>query len=149
MVSSFPAITRLKYENGNFAFHMAILKKFSEKALISLFAANTEAAMIESASGELPLYMAIKSCTYDAVFMQIFSAHPCAAMIRCKSSGMLPLHPTATTSASPLQIETLIKEYPEALDIVSNNATPRDLVTSALPTESIKMICRPSFIGNI
>ena len=64
-------------------------------------------------------------------------------MIRCKQSGMLPLHLAAVSSASPWLVESLILEYPEALQIAVNNMTPRDLVTAALPMESIKLICRP------
>jgi hypothetical protein len=56
---------------------------------------------------------------------------------------MLPLHIAASSASSPCIVETLIREYPYALEKVVNGATPSDLVTSSLPIDSVRMICRP------
>lgn len=129
---------------GGLPLHKAIESNYSDEVVLALLEANPGAAMVESDDGELPLHQIIKKSYSDAVAMAIFSSFPSAAMIRCKQTGMLPLHLAASSSASPLLVKALIKEYPEALDIKVLNSTPRDLVTSSLPVESMKMICRPS-----
>jgi hypothetical protein len=129
---------------GGLPLHKAIESNYSDEVVLALLEANPGAAMVDSDNGELPLHQTIKRGYSDAVVMEIFLSFPSAAMIRCKQTEMLPLHLAASTSASPLLVKALIKEYPEALDIKVRNCTPRDLVTSSLPVESIKMICRPS-----
>jgi hypothetical protein len=129
---------------GDLPLHLAFKSKCSEQVARSLFVANKEAAVMESSKGEHPLHLALKNKYSDTLILEIFAAYPSAAMIRCKVTGMLPLHLAAASSASPKLVESMIKEYPEALDIVANHATPRDLVTAALPVESMKMICRPN-----
>jgi hypothetical protein len=132
------------YNGVGLPLHKALENKYSDMVILALLEANTEAAMVESANGDLPLHQAIKTGYSETVIMEIFWAYPSAAMIRCRQTGMLPLHLAASSSASPLVVKALIKEFPEALDIKIDNCTPRDLVTSSLPVESMKMICRPS-----
>jgi hypothetical protein len=131
--------------SGELPLHMALESKYSDRVILALLAANSEAAMVEAAHrGDLPLHQAIKNGYSEIVIMEIFLAYPSAVMIRCKQTGMLPLHLAASSNSSPILVKAMINEYPEALDIKVNNSTPRDLVTSSLPVESMKMICRPS-----
>jgi hypothetical protein len=140
---NFPNILKMKYSNGNMALHLALSLKKSPQVVLSILQANKEAAFEESAAGDLPLHQAIKNQYSENVIMDIFSAYPCSAMIRCSETGMLPLHLSAASSASPLFVEALIREYPEALDIMVDQSYPRDLITSKLPVGSIKLICKP------
>jgi hypothetical protein len=145
LLANYKDSTREKsLSGGGLPLHKAIESNYSDEVVLALLEANPGAAMVDSDNGELPLHQAIKRGYSDAVVMEIFLSFPSAAMIRCKQTGMLPLHLAASTSASPLLVKALIKEYPEALDIKVRNCTPRDLVTSSLPVESIKIICRPS-----
>ena len=123
--------------------HQAIRKQYSAEVVLALFDAYNQASQIDSVDGGLPLHMVIENNFSDQVALKILSAYPCAAMIPCKTSGRLPLHFAAASSASPRLVEALIAEYPEALHIAVNNLIPRNLVTPALPIGSIKMICRP------
>jgi hypothetical protein len=123
--------------------HQAIEYKISDKVILALLNANAEAAKMKDKNKVLPLHKAIASNCSENVILKIFSAYPCAAMIRCKKTELLPLHLAAASSLSPVFIEALIREYPEALDTLANHSYPKDLVTSDLPQESIKMICRP------
>jgi hypothetical protein len=132
-----------KSVKGDLPLHQAIRNKYSEELIFAIFSAYNQASQIESAEGELPLRQAIQNDYSDHIILKILSAYPYAAMIRCRKSGMLPQHVAAASSASPRLVEALILEYPEALQIAVNNMTPRDLVTAALPMESIKLICRP------
>jgi len=138
-----------KSVKGDHPLHQAIRKKHSEKVVLNIFKSYKKASQKESADGELLLHRAIQNDYSDHIVLKILSAYPCAAMIRCKKSGMLPLHLAAASSASPRLVEALISEYPEALQIAVNNTIPRDLVSAALPMESIKLICRPSLHCNI
>jgi hypothetical protein len=133
-----------KSVSGELPLHQAIRNQYSEEVVLALFDAYNNASQKESVDREFPLHMVIENNFSDQVALKILSAYPCAAMIPCKTSGKLPLHFAAASLASPRLVEALIAEYPEALHIAVNNLTPRNLVTAALPMESIKLICRPS-----
>ena len=134
---------KLVSKDGERPLYLAIRDNEYEGVVLAILDACREAAHWESKDGELPLHMAIKKNRIEDINIKILSAYPCAAMIRCKNTGMLPLHLAAAYSASPRLVEALIAEYPDALQIAVNNMTPKDLVTAALPMESIKLICQP------
>jgi hypothetical protein len=98
----------------------------SDKVILAVLDANKGATKESSTKGELPLHGAIKNKYADEVILNIMSAFPCAAMIRCQMTGMLPLHLAATSTVSSNVIRALIRKYPEALEKLANGATPSD-----------------------
>lgn len=140
---AFPKAATIKNPTGEFPLYTCIEMKRSDKVILALLEAHMGATKESSTKGDLPLHRMIKKGYSDEVIIKIFSAFPCAAMIRCQMTGMLPLHLAAASNVSSSVIESLIRKYPEALEKLANGSTPSDLVTSALPTESIEMICKP------
>jgi len=136
----------------NTVLFQAISTGLSERKVRSIVAAYKDAARQASAGGELALHQVIKRRKNysDILIQEVLSAYPCAAMIRDKETRLLPLHLVAKLTASPELVESLIAEYPEALDIpLTKRTLPRDLVTPALPNDSIKMICQPSMLRDL
>jgi hypothetical protein len=116
----------------------------TDDVLLALLEANQSAAKKTNGDGHLLLHYAIISNCSETFIMKIFQSYPWAAMIRCNNTGKLPLHFASENASSSKIVEALIRMYPEALDQATiNNYYPRDYVTSALPTKSIEMICRP------
>jgi hypothetical protein len=56
----------------------------SDKVILAVLDANKGAKKESSTKGELPLHGAIKNKYADEVIINIMSAFPCAAMIRCQ-----------------------------------------------------------------
>jgi hypothetical protein len=123
----------------------ALQHNYSENVLLAILDANVSAAKSLSSSGRLLLHEAIITGCSERVIMKIFHLYPWAAMIRCKQTGKLPLHFAAASSSQPTIVEALIRMYPEALDTecLKDKYRPKDYITSALPTKSIEMICKP------
>ncbi len=115
----------------------------NDDVLLALLESNESAAKKTNCSGCLLLHQAIVSNCSETVIMKIFHVYPWEAMVQ-DNKGKLPLHFASETSSSPKIVEALIRMYPEALDqAIIDDGFPRDYVTSALPTKSIEIICRP------
>lgn len=143
ILQCFPEQAAVKDPKGDFPLYTSISMKRSDKIILALLRAYPGATKETSTNGDLPLHEVIRKCYADEVIINVFAASPCATMIRCQKTGVLPLHLAAASTASPFVVETIIKKYPEALEKVANGATPSDLVSSALPSDSIEMICKP------
>ena len=143
ILQCFPEQATVKDPKGDFPLYTSISMKRSDEIILALLRAYPGATKETSTNGDLPLHEVIKKCYADEVIINVFAASPCAAMIRCQKTGVLPLHLAAASTASPSVVEIIIKKYPEALEKVANGATPSDLVSSALPSDSIEMICKP------
>lgn len=143
ILNEYPEACQEKCSNGNLPLNMAIEVNSTDKVVFSLLDAYAGGSWHENNVGELPLHQALRKGFSEEVILRIFHEYPCATMVRCKKSSMLPLHIAASSSSSPCIVETLIREYPYALEKVVNGATPSDLVSSSLPVESVKMICQP------
>jgi len=133
-LNSFPEAAKVKNPTGDLPLYACMEMKRSDKVILAVLDANMGATKESSTKGELPLHAAIKNKYADEVIINLMSA--------CQMTGMLPLHLAAASTVSSNVIEALIRKYPEALEKLANGATPSDLVTSALPEESIEMICK-------
>lgn len=142
ILHAFPEAATIKDPTGDLPLYACIGMKRSDTVIMAVLDANIGATKESSTKGELPLHGAIKNKYADEVILKIMKAYPCAAMIRCQMTGMLPLHLAAASTVSSNVIEALIRKYPEALDKLANGASPSDLVSSALPDESIEMLCK-------
>jgi hypothetical protein len=143
ILKEYPEACQEKCSNGNLPLNMSIEVSSTDKVIFSLLDAYADGSWHENEVGELPLHQALRKGFSEEVILRIFHEYPCATMVRCKKSNMLPLHIAASSASSPCIVETLIREYPYALEKVVNGATPSDLVTSSLPIDSVRMICRP------
>lgn len=159
----------LHYGESMMPLQKALSLRCSAPVILGVLEANKEACQVmlpgSTSNGRctgLPLHQALEAAVYSShVLEAIINGYECAVMMPEKNTDRLPLHYAAAGSSCATVVEKLIRIYPLALDKralrlgcnpydpEANEGKqiwllPRDFVTPDLPSESVKMICKPS-----
>lgn len=130
-------IARPKPYGESLALHEACRRQPPAEVINILIDAYKPAVSIPGEKAYLPLHIAVKCDSADAVFMLIKAQPDC---VRKKDeSGKLPIHLACECGASPKVIQKLLIEYPQSFYLRDNEEkSPIDCVKTLLNSNSKK-----------
>merc|ERR1712129_17871 len=95
--------------------------------------------------GELPLHLALRRSAPEDLILRLIEFNPKAVRLTGENDISLPLHLATVYCASPRVIITILRKYPEALDIHDEDGdTPRHLISKRLDETARDAISKPT-----